>query len=366
MGSGSVADRPPGSGSAADRPPGSGSVVPRDMRHVLILTATRGSRPLGPLVRDGAAALYAPRARPRGPAPHETRRDRVNGTNRVLPGRLGSGRAAATSSEVPEIRIWRMSDHVSAPSRPRGPLPPRDPTPRGPLPPRDPAPPRGPLPPRNPAPPRGPLPPRNPAPPRGPLPPRNPAPPRDPAPHEPTGRKRRREPEARAEGARLARVIALNLGRETCEARRRRQLTQMALGARIGAHQTAISRIERGLGSRVPLATWVALGIAVDRPFAAALSRADGSRNRPARRRAPGDPGTPARARPVRWPTRDVRTGDASHRADAIDRCRDPRRRAPLPDRGGGVEHVRRPRRGRSRDASKACRGARSGRRSGR
>ena len=38
-------------------------------------------------------------------------------------------------------------------------------------------------------------------------------------------------------------------------------------------HQTAISRIERGLGSYVSLATWVALGVALGRPFAATLSK---------------------------------------------------------------------------------------------
>jgi len=93
--------------------------------------------------------------------------------------------------------------------------------------------------------------------------------------HAPPTRKRsrRRDPEARSEGARLARAIAISLGREIHAARRRRQLTQSGLGARVGAHQTAISRIERGLGSQVPLETWVALGVALGRPFAASLSK---------------------------------------------------------------------------------------------
>lgn len=68
-------------------------------------------------------------------------------------------------------------------------------------------------------------------------------------------------------------MIAISLGEEVRRERRRRRLTQRVLGARIGLSQTEISRIERGLGARAPLETWVALGVALDRPLAVSLSR---------------------------------------------------------------------------------------------
>lgn len=50
-------------------------------------------------------------------------------------------------------------------------------------------------------------------------------------------------------------------------------MTQRALSAKIGISQTALSRIERGLGGGTPLQTWIALGIALGRPLAMSLSR---------------------------------------------------------------------------------------------
>ena len=67
--------------------------------------------------------------------------------------------------------------------------------------------------------------------------------------------------------------IAAMLGRETRSARRRRHLTQAALGARVGLRQGRISDIERGRGDTLPLGTWVLLGLAVGRPVAVSLSR---------------------------------------------------------------------------------------------
>jgi transcriptional regulator with XRE-family HTH domain len=65
-------------------------------------------------------------------------------------------------------------------------------------------------------------------------------------------------------------------------ARRRRRLTQRALGALVGLSQTAISRLERGLGGRAPLDAWVRIGLALGRPLAVALSRSLDERAGPA------------------------------------------------------------------------------------
>jgi hypothetical protein len=54
------------------------------------------------------------------------------------------------------------------------------------------------------------------------------------------------------------------------------------LAARVGVHQTAISRIELGHGASVPLRLWVSLGVALGRPLAIALTRPLGEMREPA------------------------------------------------------------------------------------
>ena len=78
---------------------------------------------------------------------------------------------------------------------------------------------------------------------------------------------------AQIAGAREARAIAATLGRETRATRRRRQLSQAALGERVGLGQSEISYLERGHGAGTSLETWVAIGIALDRPIAIGFSR---------------------------------------------------------------------------------------------
>ena len=87
----------------------------------------------------------------------------------------------------------------------------------------------------------------------------------------PTSRVRRSASELDAE--RRTNAIADNLGREVRPARRRLRLSQAELGRRVGVHQTTISRIEAGRGAAVPLALWVALGVALERPYAVSFSK---------------------------------------------------------------------------------------------
>jgi transcriptional regulator with XRE-family HTH domain len=84
---------------------------------------------------------------------------------------------------------------------------------------------------------------------------------------------RRRPTELMREATRRTTSIAIALGETVRAARRRMHLTQHALAERIGMSQTWISRIERGQGAPVPLETWVALGVALDRPLAVSFSR---------------------------------------------------------------------------------------------
>jgi transcriptional regulator with XRE-family HTH domain len=58
------------------------------------------------------------------------------------------------------------------------------------------------------------------------------------------------------------------------------RLTQAQLAARVGVHQTKISRIELGRGAPVPLGVWVALGLAIGQPLAISVSRPPGLTNR--------------------------------------------------------------------------------------
>ena len=50
-------------------------------------------------------------------------------------------------------------------------------------------------------------------------------------------------------------------------------MTQSDLATRVGVHQTWISDIELGRGRGAPLELWIAIGVAIRRPFAASLSR---------------------------------------------------------------------------------------------
>jgi transcriptional regulator with XRE-family HTH domain len=67
--------------------------------------------------------------------------------------------------------------------------------------------------------------------------------------------------------------MAASLGRDLRSDRQRRHLTQAALAARVGVHQSMISRIELGHGVAVPLELWVALGVALGRPLAISFTR---------------------------------------------------------------------------------------------
>jgi transcriptional regulator with XRE-family HTH domain len=83
----------------------------------------------------------------------------------------------------------------------------------------------------------------------------------------------RRRTNDELDGDREADRMALVLGADLRRSRRQLRLTQEQLGARIGVKRARIGEIERGKGSSAPLALWVRLGKAVDRPFAASFSR---------------------------------------------------------------------------------------------
>jgi transcriptional regulator with XRE-family HTH domain len=67
--------------------------------------------------------------------------------------------------------------------------------------------------------------------------------------------------------------MSIELDRAARAGRLRLGSTQRQLSTRIGISQTALSKIERGLGARAPLKTWISLGIALDRPLAVSFSR---------------------------------------------------------------------------------------------
>lgn len=93
---------------------------------------------------------------------------------------------------------------------------------------------------------------------------------------------RYRSTEVVREADRLTQVIAINLGQAVRARRVHLQITQEELARRVGVHQAWISRIELGHGTGVPLELWVALGVALDRPLAIALSRPLGDPREPA------------------------------------------------------------------------------------
>jgi transcriptional regulator with XRE-family HTH domain len=74
-------------------------------------------------------------------------------------------------------------------------------------------------------------------------------------------------------GIREAQAIAANLGRDAKATRRRRRLTQAELGDRVGLGQSEMSYLERGHGARTSIETWVAIGMALERPVAIGFSR---------------------------------------------------------------------------------------------
>lgn len=82
-----------------------------------------------------------------------------------------------------------------------------------------------------------------------------------------------RRTSAQVEGTREARRIAAALGADVKRTRVRVRLTQRALGDRVGLSQGRISDIERGDGPSAPLDTWIALGLALNRPLAVSFSR---------------------------------------------------------------------------------------------
>ncbi len=93
---------------------------------------------------------------------------------------------------------------------------------------------------------------------------------------------RRRPTEFQREVTRRSTAICLSLGRDVREARIRRSMTQRVAADKVGISQTAWSRIERGEGVGAPLKTWIALGIALERPLAVGFSRPLGESRGPA------------------------------------------------------------------------------------
>lgn len=67
--------------------------------------------------------------------------------------------------------------------------------------------------------------------------------------------------------------LATTLGGQARSARRARRLTLAAVARRTGISLSRLSEIELGDGAATPIATWVALGIALGRPLAVSFSR---------------------------------------------------------------------------------------------
>jgi transcriptional regulator with XRE-family HTH domain len=84
---------------------------------------------------------------------------------------------------------------------------------------------------------------------------------------------RRTRTQERITGAREASAIAATLGGVVRSARKARRWTLTALARRVGLSPARLSEIERGLGARAPLETWISIGVALERPLAMAFSR---------------------------------------------------------------------------------------------
>lgn len=74
-------------------------------------------------------------------------------------------------------------------------------------------------------------------------------------------------------GQREAMAIAATLGGNARAARRARGWSIAHLARKVGLSVARLSEIERSLGTRAPLETWVALGIALERPLAVTFTR---------------------------------------------------------------------------------------------
>ena len=92
---------------------------------------------------------------------------------------------------------------------------------------------------------------------------------------------RRRPTETVREATRLTNAIAVSLGRAVRVSRLESGLSQAQVADRIGVHQSWISRIELGRGGSAGLDIWIAIGSALGRPLAIALSRPLGEERRP-------------------------------------------------------------------------------------
>jgi transcriptional regulator with XRE-family HTH domain len=84
---------------------------------------------------------------------------------------------------------------------------------------------------------------------------------------------RRRRTRTELAGDREAKRVALTLGAELRNTRRARRLTLAQLAERTGIGPTRLHEVEAGKGATAPLALWFAIGMALDRPFAAGFSR---------------------------------------------------------------------------------------------
>ena len=74
-------------------------------------------------------------------------------------------------------------------------------------------------------------------------------------------------------GRREAMAIAATMGRHVRAARRANRWSIAELARRAGLGVARLSEIERGLGTRAPLETWVALELALERPLGVTFTR---------------------------------------------------------------------------------------------
>ena len=84
---------------------------------------------------------------------------------------------------------------------------------------------------------------------------------------------RRSRTHAQVAGSREAAAIAATLGGVVRAARGARRWTLGALARKVGIGASRLSELERGLGTRAPLETWIALGVALERPLAVVFTR---------------------------------------------------------------------------------------------